>query len=138
MKTYLNIKESKIDDDNIYKAAIARYYLAEATKKPKKNNLWELMSRFSYISEAARLVDGIVDDETIEFMRGLNKIPSLETAIDMLKDAMDYRSPAFIPDFRVLSSAANSFNKFEDTPWIETMQEVNKEREKLGLFTLCI
>lgn len=138
MKVYLNIKESKIEDDDLYKAAIARYYLSEATKKPKKNNLWELASRFSYIIEAARLVDGLVDDETIEFMHGLNKVSSIEEAIDILKDAMDYRSPSFIPDFRVLSSAANSFNKFEGIPWVETMQEVNKEREKLGLFTLCI
>lgn len=138
MKKYVNIKGSSVKDDDLYRAAIARYYLSEAVKKPKKNNLSELVTRFSYIGEAARLVEDLVDDETYAFMQNLNYVSSFEKAIDLLKDAMDYRSPAFYPDFRVLSGAANAFNKFDGTPWIETLQEVNKERENLGLFTFCI
>jgi hypothetical protein len=135
MKTYLNLKQSDFTDDNIYRAAIARYYLSVACNKPKKRSLAELASRFSYICEAARIVKDLVDDETYKFMIDLNNVASFEDAIDELKDAMDYRSPAFIPDFRVLSSAANSFNKYEGTPWIDTLQIVNKQRKELGLET---
>ena len=138
MKLFVNVRKGDIKDDNTYKCAVARYYLSEATKKPKKSNLDELAHRWSYIPEAARVVKDLVDDETYYFMMGLNRVASFETAIDMLKDAMDYRSPAFYPDFRVLSSAANAFNKFDDIPWVETLREVNKEREQLGLFTYCI
>lgn len=138
MKKFVNIKSKDVKDDDLYRAAIARYYLAEACKKPKKSNLTELAHRYSYIPEAARLLKDIVDDETYYFLINLNRVASLEQAIDILKDAMDYRSPRFFPDFRVLSSAANAFNKYEGTPWIETMQNVNKERDQLGLFTFCI
>lgn len=137
MKTFVNIKESKIEDDNLYRAAIARYYLSEAVKKPKKGNLQELAARHSYIAEAARIVKDLIDDETYDYLMKLSHT-SFEVAVDNLKDAMDFRSPEFYPDFRVLSSAANSFNKFDGTPWIETLQRVNKERKTKGLFTLCI
>ena len=133
MKMYLNLRKSEITDDNVYRAAIARYYLSVACNKPKKRSLAELAARFSYICEAARIVKDLVDDETYRFMINLNSVPSFEDAIDELKDAMDYRSPAFMPDFRVLSSAANSFNKYEGTPWIDTLQVVNKQRKELGL-----
>lgn len=133
MKTYLNLKKSDFTDDNIYRAAIARYYLSVACNKPKRRSLAELASRFSYICEAARIVKDLVDDRTYKFLVDLNNIPSFEDAIDTLKDAMDYRSPAFIPDFCVLSSAANSFNKYEGTPWLETLQTINKQRKELGL-----
>ncbi len=136
MKVYVNIKGRDFTDDNLYKAAVARYYLSEACKKPKRRSLAELASRFSYICEAARVVRDIVDDDTYKFMIDLNNIPSFEDAIDVLKDAMDYRSPAFIPDFRVLSSAANALNKYEGTPWIDSLQNINKQRKSLGLSTL--
>jgi hypothetical protein len=139
MKVYINYKKRDVTDDNLYTAAIARYYLSEACKKPKKRNLAELATRYSYIGEAARIAKDIIDDDTYKFMvEDLNKVGSFEQAIDELKDAMDYRSPQFIPDFRVLSSAANAFNKYDDTPWIETMQELNKERRKLGLMTYAL
>ncbi len=137
MKVYVNCRKGDIKDDNLYRAAIARYYLSEACKKPKKRNLAELATRYSYIGEAARVVRDIIDDETYIFMtETLNNMGSFEKAIDELKDAMDYRSPSFLPDFRVLSSAANSFQKFSGTPWIETLQEVNSERKSLGLKVL--
>lgn len=135
MKVYINIKSKDFTDDNLYKAAIARYYLSEACKKPKKRNLSELACRFSYIYEAARIVRDIVDDETYKFMIDLNNVPSFEDAIDILKDAMDYRSPSFRKDFCVLSSAANAFNEYEGTPWVETLQSINKQRKSLGLKT---
>lgn len=133
MKMYLNLKKVDVTDDSVYRAAVARYYLSVACQKPKKRNLAELAARFSYISEAARLVRDIVDDETYKFMVNLNNIGSFEDAIDELKDAMDWRSPAFIYDFKVLSSAANSLNDCANTPWIETLQIVNKQRKSLGL-----
>lgn len=133
MKMYLNLKKSDFTDDNVYRAAIARYYLSVACIKPKKRSLAELAARFSYICEAARIVKDLVDDETYKFMIDLNNIASFEDAIDELKDAMDYRSPSFIPDFRVLSSAANSFNRYEGTPWVETLQVINKQRQSMGL-----
>ena len=77
-----------------------------------------------------------MDDDTYRFMVELNNIPSFEDAIDVLKDAMDYRSPLFIRDFMVLSSAANAFNEYDGTPWIETLQNVNRQRKSLGLKTL--
>ena len=132
----MNIKSRDLTDDNLYRAAVARYYLAEACKKPKKRSLSELASRFSYICEAARVVRDLVDDDTYRFMVELNNIPSFEDAIDVLKDAMDYRSPLFIRDFMVLSSAANAFNEYDGTPWIETLQNVNRQRKSLGLKTL--
>jgi exonuclease III len=138
MKQYVNCRKPNVEDDNLYRAAVARYYLSEATKKPKKSNLDELAHRWSYIPEAARVVKDLVDDETYYFMMGLNRVASFETAIDMLKDAMDFRSPMFYPDFRVLSSAANAFNKYEGTPWVDTLRDVNKKREQLGLFTYSI
>ncbi|MGN0633775.1 MAG: hypothetical protein ACI4JW_07875, partial [Oscillospiraceae bacterium] len=72
MKQFIKIKNSSIMDDDIYKAAIARYYLAEATKKPKKNNLSELSSRHAYIAEAARIVKDLIDDETYDYMMSLS------------------------------------------------------------------
>ena len=137
MKEFIRIKNPSVEDDNLYRAAIARYYLAEATKKPKKSNLDELAMRHAYIAEAARIVRDLIDDETYDYMIQLSHM-SFEEAIDNLKDAMNYKSPKFFPDFRVLSSAANSFNKFDDTPWIETLQQVNKERATKGLFTLYV
>jgi hypothetical protein len=137
MKVYVNCRKGDIKDNDLYRAAVARYYLAEACKKPKKRNLAELATRYSYIGEAARVAKDIIDDETYVFMtEKLPSVGSFEKAIDELKDAMDYRSPAFIPDFRVLSSAANSFQKYDGTPWIETLQEVNNKRKELGLETL--
>ena len=133
MKMYLNLRTPDFTDDNVYRAAIARYYLSVACKKPKRRSLAELAARFSYICEAARVVKDLVDDETYKFMIELNNVASFEDAIDELKDAMDYRSPSFIPDFRVLSSAANAFNHYEGTPWVETLQIINRQRQSVGL-----